>query len=95
MFIISNAGDRSLEDMLSGRPKKDVQAGLLSTMLQFSAQTSSARTQVALTSKLIKKGRDTMGAPKGKRVGIFSLSEPWTQWQSQMSVFLPGSCFLR
>ncbi|ELU16870.1 hypothetical protein CAPTEDRAFT_116653 [Capitella teleta] len=43
----------------------------LSTMLQFSAQTTSARTQVALTSKLIKKGRDSMGAPKGKKVLAF------------------------
>ena len=65
--------DKSLEEILAGgRPKKDQQQqGILSTMLQFSAQTSSARTQLALTHKLIKKGRDTLGAPKGKKVWPF------------------------
>lgn len=42
--------------------------GVTSSLLQFSAQTSADRTIQALTHRLIKKGRDTLGAPKGKKV---------------------------
>ena len=56
-------------DLLLGTTKVKHGSGIISSVLQFSAQTTSHRTQLALTQKLIKKGRDTMGAPKGKKVG--------------------------
>ena len=47
-----------------------LQLGVASTTIQFSAQTKPARFQLALTQKLIKKGRDTLIAPKGKKVTL-------------------------
>ena len=51
------------------------QTGVISTTLQFSAQTTADRTKLAITQKLVKKGKDILGAPKGKKVGR---SVPWT-----------------
>jgi hypothetical protein len=39
-------------------------------MIQFSAQTRAARVQQALAQKLVKKGRDVLAAPRGKKVKI-------------------------
>ena len=62
----------SLDMQMPGNAQKQKPTpGLLSSVVQFSAQTSAARTQLALTHRLIKKGRDTLGAPKGKRVVVF------------------------
>ena len=65
------AGDKSL-DVLLGTGKVKPSAGIISSMLQCSAQTTSPRIQLALTHKLIKKGRATLGAPKGKKVDTLS-----------------------
>ena len=48
-------------------------AGLVSTMVQMSAQTSAHRLQAQIKLRLIKKGRDSMGAPKGRRVSCLFL----------------------
>ena len=53
-------------EAMMGPSKK--QLAILSAVLQLSAQTTSERMVQALKSKLIKKSRDTLGAPKGKRV---------------------------
>ncbi|XP_050405705.2 dynein axonemal heavy chain 6, partial [Patella vulgata] len=58
-------------DVLLGTAKPKIQTGLLSTTIQFSAQTSSARLQAQIMHKLIKKGKDAMGAPKGRKVVVF------------------------
>ena len=71
LFHIS-PGDKTL-DMLLGGGKIKQQGGIVTSMLQFSAQTTSWRTQLALTHKLIKKGREAMGAPKGKKVSGFAV----------------------
>ena len=55
-------------DAVMGITKTKTPMGVVSTMLQLSAQTTSERMVLALRSKLIKKGRDTLGAPKGKKV---------------------------
>lgn len=41
---------------------------LLTNTLQLSAQTTADRLRLALTQSLIKRGRLSLGAPKGKRV---------------------------
>eukprot|EP00058_Branchiostoma_floridae_P021107 XP_002606597.1 hypothetical protein BRAFLDRAFT_120109 [Branchiostoma floridae] len=51
------------------RPKVGV--GVIASTFQFSAQTSAARTQHQITNKLIKKGRDAVGGPRGKKVLVF------------------------
>ena len=51
-----------------GLPKQKPSSGVMSCVLQCSAQTTAKRTQLALVQKLIKKGRDTLGAQKGRRV---------------------------
>ncbi|XP_019625905.1 PREDICTED: LOW QUALITY PROTEIN: dynein heavy chain 6, axonemal-like [Branchiostoma belcheri] len=51
------------------RPKVGV--GVIASTFQFSAQTSAARTQHQITNKLIKKGKDAMGGPRGKKVLVF------------------------
>ncbi len=65
--VFASDAEKNL-DLLLGTSKAKQLTGITSSVLQFSAQTSSHRTQLALTQKLIKKGRDTMGAPKGKKV---------------------------
>eukprot|EP00899_Mesostigma_viride_P007437 jgi/Mesvir1/16695/Mv15092-RA.1 len=45
--------------------------GIVSLMLNFSAQTSSIGTQMQIESKLEKKRRTRLGAPVGKRMAIF------------------------
>ena len=68
--------ERGLDLMLGG-PRGRQAPGILSSQLQFSAQTSAARTQQAIIHRLIKKSRDTLGAPKGKKVkisGLYALS---------------------
>ena len=55
-------------DVMLGTDKSRVAVGLVSTMVQMSAQTSAHRLQSQIKLKLIKKGRDSMGAPKGRRV---------------------------
>lgn len=51
-----------------GTTKTKQPAGVISSILQLSAQTTADRTMLALSHRLIKKGRDTLGAPKGKKV---------------------------
>lgn len=45
-------------------------SSVLVSSLQFGVQTNASRTQVALTSRLIKRGRDRLSPPKGKQVGF-------------------------
>ena len=62
------AGNTNLDLVMgTGRSSK---MGVVSSLLQLSAQTSADRMILALKSRLIKKGRDTLGAPKGKKVII-------------------------
>nr|KAI8735296.1 dynein heavy chain 6; axonemal-like [Biomphalaria glabrata] len=56
-------------DILSGAKGRPV--GVLSTMIQCSAQTTAKRIQAQILLKLIKKSRSSMGAPKGRRVIVF------------------------
>ena len=55
-------------DAVMGVTKSKAPMSIVSSMLQLSAQTTCERVVLALKSKLIKKGRDTLGAPKGKKV---------------------------
>ncbi|CAH1791320.1 unnamed protein product [Owenia fusiformis] len=70
-FAQADDDDASNIDLLMGAAKTKHQTGIVSTMLQFSAQTAAIRLQLQLTLKLIKKGKDVLGAPKGKKVLIF------------------------
>ena len=72
-----SGGEKNL-DVLLGTGKSRQATGILSSTLQFSAQTTSYRTQLALVHKLIKKGRDTLGAPKGKKVILLLLLDNTT-----------------
>ena len=68
--VISDKDD--VDPLLGGSgPKIKPPPGILSTTLQFSAQTTAGRTQQALTHKLIKRSKDSLGAPKGKKVIVF------------------------
>ncbi|XP_064622088.1 dynein axonemal heavy chain 6-like isoform X2 [Lineus longissimus] len=58
-------------NILLGTSRPKVTAGIIHSSLQFSAQTTSARTQAQITYKLIKKGKDTLGGPKGRKVVVF------------------------
>ncbi|XP_063958044.1 dynein axonemal heavy chain 6-like isoform X2 [Lytechinus pictus] len=55
---------------MTGQVKKQV-TGLVSTTLQLSAQTSPARVTTQIQHKLIKKGKETMVGPRGKKVVVF------------------------
>ncbi|XP_071789676.1 dynein axonemal heavy chain 6-like isoform X2 [Asterias amurensis] len=46
-------------------------SGMIATTLQLSAQTTAARVRAQIEHKLIKKGRDTMVGPRGKKVLVF------------------------
>ena len=65
-FIIESMSSMNLG--LGGLTRQKPSSGVLSCILQCSAQTSAKRTQQALIQKLIKKSRDTLGAPKGRKV---------------------------
>ncbi|XP_069117336.1 dynein axonemal heavy chain 6-like isoform X3 [Argopecten irradians] len=58
-------------DFLLGSTKIKQVTGIISSMIQFSAQTTAARFQAHIIHKLIKKGKDTLGAPKGRKVIVF------------------------
>lgn len=58
-------------DILLGTAKPKTTTGVVSSMIQFSAQTTSARLKAHIMHKLIKKGKDTMGAPRGRKVLVF------------------------
>ncbi|XP_023930267.1 dynein heavy chain 6, axonemal [Lingula anatina] len=58
-------------DLLMGTNKPKQNTGISTSLLQFSAQTTSARTQLSIIHRLIKKGKDTLGGPKGKKVLVF------------------------
>ena len=55
-----------LDILLGAKPKTS--NGIISSMIQFSAQTTSARLQAQIRHNLIQKGRNTLGAPKGRKV---------------------------
>lgn len=58
---------KSLELILgASRPKPPT--GVIRSTIQFSAQTTSSRLQAQITQRLIKKSRDTLGAPRGRKV---------------------------
>lgn len=63
-------------DVIMGPSRVKQVTGVISSMIQFSAQTSAARLQAQIMHRLIKKGKDVMGAPKGKKVSnsFFSMS---------------------
>ncbi|XP_041352994.1 dynein heavy chain 6, axonemal-like isoform X2 [Gigantopelta aegis] len=62
--------DKNMDEIL-GTSKPKLNTGILSTTIQFSAQTSSARLQAQIMHKLIKKSKDSLGAPKGRKVIVF------------------------
>ncbi|KAH3851244.1 hypothetical protein DPMN_093724, partial [Dreissena polymorpha] len=62
--------DRGGMDVLLGT-KPRATTGVISSMIQFSAQTTSARLQAQIKHNLIQKGRNTLGAPKGRKVLLF------------------------
>ncbi|XP_059157269.1 dynein axonemal heavy chain 6-like [Physella acuta] len=62
------AEDKTIDIFLGPKGK---QVGIISTMIQFSAQTNSKRLQAQIMLKLIKKSRTSMGAPKGRKVIVF------------------------
>ncbi|XP_053375273.1 dynein axonemal heavy chain 6-like isoform X4 [Mercenaria mercenaria] len=58
-----------MDILLGSKPKTST--GIMSSMIQFSAQTTSARLQAQIKHNLIQKGRNTLGAPKGRKVVMF------------------------
>ncbi|KAH9496161.1 Dynein heavy chain 6, axonemal [Bulinus truncatus] len=64
-----NDNEDATIDILSGAKGRPV--GIISTMIQCSAQTTAKRLQAQILLKLIKKSRSSMGAPKGRRVLVF------------------------
>ena len=59
---------------------KGKQAGVISTMIQCSAQTSAKRLQAQIVLRLIKKSRTSLGAPKGRRVSMENYNLPYSQF---------------
>ena len=55
-------------DVLLGSSRPRSSTGMISSMIQFSAQTTSARLQAQIKHNLIQKGRNLLGAPKGRKV---------------------------
>ena len=55
----------------TGNAKPKHGMGMISSMIQFSAQTTAARLQAHIIHRLIKKGKDVLGAPKGRRCVVF------------------------
>ena len=55
-------------DVLLGSSRPKQSTGIINSMIQFSAQTTSARLQAQIKHNLIQKGRNMMGAPKGRKV---------------------------
>lgn len=58
-----------MDFLLGAKPKTST--GVISSMIQFSAQTTSTRLQAQITHNLIQKGRNMLGAPKGRKVILF------------------------
>ncbi|XP_052105827.1 dynein axonemal heavy chain 6-like isoform X2 [Mytilus californianus] len=58
-------------DVLMGSSKPKASTGILYSMIQCSAQTTSARLQDNIMLKLMKKGKDTLGAPRGRKKFVF------------------------
>ena len=65
------AEDTDIDDLSTRRIKQDQQAGIISNKIQFSAQTKSSKFLSTFVSKLYKKGLNTLGAPKNKRIITF------------------------
>lgn len=68
---MDNTDESKNIDVLLGTAKPKSTTGVISSMIQFSAQTTSARLKAHIMHKLIKKGKDTMGAPRGRKVLVF------------------------
>lgn len=68
---MDNTDESKNIDVLLGTAKPKSTTGIISSMIQFSAQTTSARLKAHIMHKLIKKGKDTMGAPRGRKVLVF------------------------
>ncbi|XP_077989551.1 dynein axonemal heavy chain 6-like [Glandiceps talaboti] len=63
--------DNSLDlSLMTGQVRKPT-GGMIHTMLQLSAQTSAARVQAQILHKLIKRSKDSVGGPRGKKVIVF------------------------
>ncbi|XP_070577565.1 LOW QUALITY PROTEIN: dynein axonemal heavy chain 6-like [Ptychodera flava] len=56
--------------LMTGHVRKQA-GGMTHTTLQLSAQTSAARVQAQILFKLIKRSKDSMGGPRGKKVIVF------------------------
>ena len=73
--VLSSGGSSILESIVetSGRDNRRKKTVFVSHM-QFSAHTSTLRTRKLIESRLVKRGRDTLGAKPGKKVLIFDIA---------------------
>ncbi|XP_033124826.1 dynein heavy chain 6, axonemal-like [Anneissia japonica] len=62
---------KSMLEMGVGGPSREMAEAIVSTTLQLSAQTKADRIQAQIQHKLIKKGKNMMVAPRGKRLIVF------------------------
>ena len=53
---------------LFGNQKSKTSPGVLSSIIQFSAQTTIQRTCIQVTQRLVRKGKDNMVGPRGRKV---------------------------
>ena len=67
MYCFSGAASSLDLTFITGQVRRPT-GGLVSTTLQLSAQTSAARVRAQIEHKLIKRGKDTLVGPRGKKV---------------------------
>ncbi|XP_071833092.1 dynein axonemal heavy chain 6-like isoform X4 [Apostichopus japonicus] len=63
-------GDPMDLTFITGQVRRST-GGMVSTTLQLSAQTSASRVQAQIEHKLVKRGRETLAGPRGKKVLVF------------------------
>ncbi|XP_062595107.1 dynein axonemal heavy chain 14-like, partial [Saccostrea cucullata] len=68
---MDNNDESKCINVLLGTAKPKSSAGVIIFVFQFSAQMTAARLKAHIMHKLIKKGKDTLGAPRGKKVLVF------------------------
>lgn len=78
-LLCVSGGDPTDLTFITGQVRRST-GGMVSTTLQLSAQTTSSRVQAQIEHKLVKRGRDTLAGPRGKKVLCYILSLI-LQWQ--------------
>lgn len=66
-FYFLSGGDPMDLTFITGQVRRST-GGMVSTTLQLSAQTSASRVQAQIEHKLVKRGRETLAGPRGKKV---------------------------